>query len=415
MDLFAISALLITFTAVLGWINERYLQLPTAIGVTIGGLITSLVLIGGTKLGLGGEHWATTVLTRINFDQLLMHGMLSFLLFAGALHINLNDLWVHRGPILTLATLGVLISTAIVGVSIFLLLGALGLHLPLVHALLFGALISPTDPVAVLAILKRAQTPKSLEVQISGESLFNDGVGVVVFTAILDLALGGHGVTAGTVALHFLREAGGGALFGLVLGFIAYRMLYAVDNYSVEVLVTLALVTGGYWLAQEISLSGPLAMVMAGLFIGNRGRRLAMSDTTRTHLDSFWLVVDEALNAVLFLLIGLEVLLIDLTPRFLAAGMLAVPVVLAARFLSVGAPIRLLRLRSAAIPYALRLMTWSALRGGIAIALALSLPASAQRGLILVMTYVVVVFSLLVQGPSVEPLARRAKQAMETG
>jgi CPA1 family monovalent cation:H+ antiporter len=408
MTLFEIIAVLITLTAVLGYVNERFIGLPTTIGVTLGGLGVSLALIGLAKLGFAGEAWAERVLGEIDFDTLLMQGMLGFLLFAGALHINLNELLQHKWTILLLATIGTLTSTFLIGGAMYWILDALELGIPFAHALLFGSLISPTDPIAVLGLLKRAKAPKVLELMISGESLFNDGVGVVVFTIILGVVAGGEEVSASHVGTLFVEEAVGGALFGLALGYLAYQLLRRVDNYSVEILVTLAVVTGGYALAGRLHTSGPIAVVVAGIMIGNHGRLFAMSERTREHLDTFWLVVDETLNSILFVLIGLEVLIIRLDLDFLLAGLLAIPVALAARALSVGLPISLLRLRASFIPYTIRMMTWGGLRGGIAIALALSIPPNPHRSLLVVMTYAVVVFSILVQGLTVAPLARRA-------
>ena len=408
MTLFEVIAVLITLTAVLGYLNERFIGLPTTIGVTLGGLLVSLVLIALGNLGFGGEGWAERLLAEVDFDTLLMQGLLSFLLFAGALHVNLNELLQHKWTILILATIGIMISTFLIGTAIYGLVRLLGIGLSYSYALLFGALISPTDPIAVLGLLKRAKAPKALEVLISGESLFNDGVGVVVFTIILAIATGEHGFEMGEVAKLFAEEAIGGLVYGLVLGYLAYEMLRRVDNYTVEILVTLALVTGGYALAARLHTSGPISVVVAGIMIGNQGRLFAMSERTREHLDTFWLVVDEALNAVLFVLIGLEVLVLNLAPGYLIAGLVAIPIALFARAVSVGVPIGLLRLRAEFIPYTIRIMTWGGLRGGIAIALSLSLPASPARDLILVMTYAVVVFSILVQGLTVAPLARRA-------
>lgn len=412
MTLFEVIAVLITLTAVLGYVNERFIGLPTTIGVTLGGLVLSLVLIVLGNFGFGGEGWAERLLDEVQFDALLMQGLLSFLLFAGALHVNLNELLQHKWTILILATIGITISTFLIGTAVYAVAGVLGVPLSYPYALLFGALISPTDPIAVLGLLKSANAPKVIEVLISGESLFNDGVGVVVFTIILAIATGEHGFEAAEVVKLFAEEAIGGMLYGLVLGYLAYEMLRRVDNYTVEILVTLALVTGGYALAGRLHTSGPIAVVVAGIMIGNQGRLFAMSVRTREHLDTFWLVVDEALNAILFVLIGLEVLVLKLTPGAVAAGLLAIPIALIARAVSVGAPIGLLRLRAAFIPYTIRIMTWGGLRGGIAIALSLSLPASGARALIVVMTYAVVVFSILVQGLTVAPLARRATSGL---
>jgi monovalent cation:H+ antiporter, CPA1 family len=410
MTLFEVLAVLITLTALIGFVNERYIGLPPTIGVLLGGLLVSLALVGLDQLGFTGEAWADQLLAEVNFDDLLMKGLLSFLLFAGALHINLNELMEHKWTILLLATLGVVLSTLLIGGVMYVVLQGLGLGIPLPYAMLFGALISPTDPIAVLGILKRVGAPRSLETLISGESLFNDGVGVVVFTMIAGLALGGpHADTSlGAGAALFGREAVGGVAYGLVIGYAAYQLLRRVDNYTVEILITLAVVTGGYALAGHLHTSGPIAVVVAGILIGNQGRHFAMSATTREHLDTFWLVVDETLNAILFVLIGLEVLVLDFADGFLAAALLAIPIVLAARGLSVGLPIGVLRLRARFIPYTIRMMTWGGLRGGIAVALALSLPASEARDLVVVMTYAVVIFSILVQGLTVGPLARRA-------
>jgi CPA1 family monovalent cation:H+ antiporter len=344
-----------------------------------------------------------------------MQGMLGFLLFAGALHIELGDLASQKAAIAVLATLGVVLSTVIVGGLAWCLLAVLGVEMRLIYCLLFGALISPTDPIAVLALLRQAGVPRSLEVTITGESLFNDGVGVVLFLGLLQVATSGGGLEPAPLAGLFVREAAGGAVFGLAAGYATYRLLKSVDNYQVEVLLSLALVAGGYALANALHLSGPIAMVVAGLLIGNHGRSFAMSPTTVEHLDAFWELIDEVLNAVLFVLLGLEVLAVTFTGRDLAAGLLAIPVVLLARVASVGLPVWLLRLRGPIHPCAVRVLTWGGLRGAISVALALSLPREApEREAILEMTYVVVVFSILVQGLTMGPLARRWLNATGT-
>jgi CPA1 family monovalent cation:H+ antiporter len=408
MSLFTVFAILITATALFAWLNERYLRLPGTIGVMVAAMVASLLLIAAAHLGVGGVEWARVLLERVDFDDLLMKGMLSFLLFAGALHVNLEDLVARRWGILSLATVGIAISTVLVGTATWLMLRLVGLEIPYLHALLFGALISPTDPIAVLGLLKRVGTPKSLEAVITGESLFNDGVGVVIFLMLLGLATGGHEVSVGGVVQLFAVEVVGGILLGFALGYAGYLLLKRVNNYMVEILVTLALVAGGYSLAGALHASGPLAMVVAGLFIGNRGRLFAMSDHTREHLDNFWKLLDEILNAVLFVLIGLEILVLDLDPAYLVAGLLAIPVVLGARLFSVGLPIKTLARFRDYPPRTVTMMTWGGLRGGISIALALSLPSSVERDLIVVVTYVVVIFSILVQGLTVGRVARWA-------
>ncbi len=408
MSAFELVAILVTLTALLGWVNQRWIGVVPVVGVTLGGLVFSLALLGIGKLELLGirASFANDVLSRLDFNELLLNGLLGAMLFAGALGVELNALMEHRLMVLVLATVGVLLSTFFVGSLVWLATMAVGVDLPFIYALLFGALISPTDPVAVLAVLNRVHAPEDLRVLISGESLFNDGVGVVVFTAILGVLVSGT-TSPGHVVELFAREALGGLAYGLVLGYVAYLLLKQVDQHTVEVMITLAVVTGGYALAMRLHTSGPLAMVVAGLLVGNRGRALAMSDTTRDHLDKFWIVVDETLNAMLFLIIGLEVVALDLHWQLIVAGLVAIPIVLAARFASVGIPIAFIRLRRAVKPYTVRILTWSGLRGGIAIALALSIPAATEREFVLAITYVVVVFSILVQGLTVERLARR--------
>jgi CPA1 family monovalent cation:H+ antiporter len=398
MSLFAVFAILITITALLSYVNERALRLPPTIGVMVAALSGSLLLVLAGRWGLGVDRWAETLLEQIDFSRLLMDGMLSFLLFAGALHVDLGDLVERKWSILSLATVGVVLSTFLVGTGVYYLLPWLGLELPYVYALLFGALISPTDPIAVLGILRSANAPPRLEATIIGESLFNDGVGVVVFSMILGLVAGEHGMSATDAGGLFLEEAVGGIAFGLALGYVAYVLLKSVDQHVVELLITLALVSGGYVLAGALHTSGPIAMVVAGLFIRNHGRIFGMSDGSRQYQDVFWKLIDEILNAVLFVMIGLEVLVLSWQPGWLLAGVIAIPLLLGVRFVCVGLPISFLRVSREFDPATVRLMTWGGIRGGISIALALSLPPSAHRELILVITYTVVVFSILVQG-----------------
>lgn len=407
MDLFTIAAALITLAAVFSYLNYRFIGLPTTIGVMLISLVMSLALIAMHSMGIYMGFHFEDLLRSVDFDQTVFRGMFAFLLFAGALHININDLSESKWIIGSLATVGVLISTVLVGAAMWLVLGLVGLSLPFIYCLLFGALISPTDPIAVLGILKSAGAPKSLETKISGESLFNDGVGVVVFIVVLELATGASEVNAASIAALFAQEAIGGAFFGLGVGYLAYQTLKRVDNYQVELMITLATVMGGYALATSLHLSGLIAIVVAGLFVGNQGRLLGMSEKTRHHLDIFWELIDEILNAVLFVLMGLEVLVLTFTEQYLLAGLLLIPLVLLARFISVGIPVLALRRYHVFSPGAVRVMTWGGLRGGISVALALSLPAGPERGLIIAVTYIIVVFSILVQGLTLGRVIKR--------
>ena len=403
MEMLDLAALLLTLAAIFSYINFRFLKLPTTIGIMLIAMLISISLVVLGHCGFEGiQNKATVVLEGIDFNKALMHGMLSFLLFSGALHVNLEDLAQHKWIISILATFGVVMSTFIVGSIAWIVFLLIGLKLPFIYCLLFGSLIAPTDPIAVIGILKKAGVPKSLETKITGESLFNDGVAVVVFLVIMGIVTGGHDVTAGHIMLLFMEEAVGGVLFGLAIGWIAYRMLKSVDNYQVEVLITLALVMGGYALANAIHVSGPIAMVVAGIFIGNRGRLFAMSEKTREHLDSFWELIDEILNAVLFLLIGLEILVLTVKGNYLIAGLIMIPVVLLARFISVGVPVTFMRRVRDFSPHAVKIMTWGGLRGGISVALALSIPNGPEREALLTVTYIIVIFSILVQGLTIE-------------
>ena len=401
MGLFEIIAILLTLSAVFSFINYRFLKLPNTIGLMLIGLLFSLLLIAISRFFPGSKQWAVAMLGQIDFDETLLHGMLSFLLFAGALHVNINDLRDQYRIILGLATAGVVLSTFIVGILSWGMLNLFGFNISFIYCLLFGALISPTDPIAVLGILKKAGAPKSLETKIVGESLFNDGVGVVIFLILLEIATSGYEMSAARVVMLFVQEAIGGGLLGLGTGMLAYWMLKQVDNYQVEILITLGLATGGYALAEALHLSAPIAIVVAGLFIGNHGRSFAMSEDTRQNLDTFWELADEVLNAVLFLLIGLEVMVLSYNWLSLAAALLAIVIVLSARLISVSVAINLLKRFRSFSPHVVKILTWGGLRGGISIALALSLPPGRERDVLLAITYGVVVFSILVQGLSI--------------
>jgi CPA1 family monovalent cation:H+ antiporter len=410
MTLMHTVTILVCLSAGFSYLNHRYIKLPVTIGLMAMALAMSLVLLCLGKLGYGIESQARSFVQRIDFGEALLHGMLSFLLFAGALHVNLDDLLDQKWFIGTLACGGVLVSTAIVGSLTYLGLEWLGHPIPLIAAFLFGALISPTDPIAVLGILKNANAPKRLEIKITGESLFNDGVGVAVFLVLLAMAESGR-VTPEAMGWLLLQEAVGGIVLGLALGYGAYLMLKSVDQHSVEILITLALVMGGYAVADALHTSGPIAVVVAGLLIGNHGRHLAMSDTTREYLDTFWELIDELLNAVLFVLIGLEVLVLRFQDEYLFAGLLAIPLVLFARFVSVSLPVQFFRLFEDLTNRATVILTWGGLRGGISVAMALSLPASTYRDAIVAMTYIVVVFSILIQGLTIERLIRAPEKS----
>ncbi len=403
-----IAAACLVVTALLAYLNHRFVRLPTTIGVMVIALVLSLLIVVLDVVGVSHalRTYEESLLRSIDFSDVLMQGMLSLLLFAGALHVDLSELKALRWPVASLALVGTLVSTLIVGHGLWAALPWVGLELPLMYCLLFGALISPTDPIAVMGIVKSAGAPKNLEHVIAGESLFNDGVGVVIFSLLLGMLVSGSAPTTGAALALLAREAGGGIAFGLVLGYVTYRLLKSVDEYQVEVLLTLAAVTGGYALARALHISGPLAMVVTGLIIGNQGRALAMSDTTRRYLDMFWELLDEILNAVLFVLIGMEVLLIHFSVPVLVAGVVAIVVTLLARCLSVGLPVAALGARFGLPAGAWRVLTWGGLRGGISVALALSLPAGPHRDTVLALTYCVVVFSILVQGLSIGRVVR---------
>ncbi len=450
MDLFAITSIVVVISAIFGYVNVRFIKLPKTIGLMLIAIIATCLVFATAWFDPRILGAARTLIGYIDFQEVLLDVMLGFLLFAGALHTNFDQLRVQRWPILIFSTVGVVVSTFLVGAASYYVFGALGLQVQFIHCLLFGALISPTDPIAVLGILKAAGVPKKLEAKIVGESLFNDGVGVVVFLTIFSIATGGQQphrsttplesavaadiddaaesgsaeaaqehaappdhsppqeTTLRSVATLFGVEVCGGVLLGLQLGTVTFYAMRSIDDYEIEVIITLACVMGGYSLASHLHLSAPLAIVVAGLIVGNdTARGSAMSDQTEDYVDRFWEMVDMLMNAVLFVLIGLELLILRVELVYVYAALAAILFVLAARFISLVAPVKLFSRRLDFVPHSLTIMTWGGLRGGISIALALQMNADMNRDLFVTVTYGVVIFSIIVQGLSVGPLAGR--------
>ena len=409
MDYFLIITILVVISAAFGYLNVRLLKLPNTIGLMVITIVFTLAVIALSYFDntlLNAEKY---IISQIDFETVLLDIMLSFLLFAGALHTNFEQLKVQRWPVLAFSTLGVLVSTFLVGTAMFYLLPLFGLDVNYIYCLLFGALISPTDPIAVLGILKKAGVPKKLETKIVGESLFNDGVGVVVFLTIFQIAgSGGAHVEPMEILALFGEEVIGGILLGLLLGWITYRLMKSIDDYDIEVIITLAAVMGGTVIAQQLHLSAPLAMVTAGLIVGNNTvRQSAMSEITESYVDKFWELIDILLNTILFVLIGMEMLVLAFEGSYIVAGLIAIPIVLVCRFTSLLLPISFFKKRLDFVPNTNLIMTWGGLRGGISIALALGLTQEMHRDLFLVITYAIVVFSIIVQGLTVGKLVKR--------
>jgi CPA1 family monovalent cation:H+ antiporter len=412
MDVFTIISVLVFLSAIFGYINARFLKLPNSIGLMLITIVFTMVVFGIGYVDdtlINAERY---IIDQIDFKSVLLDIMLSFLLFAGALHTNFEQLKVQRWPILVFSTLGVLVSTFLVGTSMYYLLQLLGMDISFIYCLLFGSLISPTDPIAVLGILKKAGAPKQLETKIVGESLFNDGVGVVVFLTIFQLASAGESVVGPLEILElFGVEVIGGLALGLGLGWGTYKLMRSIDDYDIEVIITLATVMVGTLIAQKFHLSAPLAMVAAGLVVGNDTvRNSAMSETTEIYVDKFWELLDILLNTLLFVLIGMEMLVLSFKTEYIIAGLLAIPLVLICRYLSLLLPIKFFEKRLDFVPRTNLVMTWGGLRGGISIALALGLSDDMHRDVFLVITYIVVVFSIIGQGLTVEKLIKRVVQ-----
>ena len=434
LTLFEIAALLLALSALFSWLNAAFIKLPHTIGLLVIALVVSLLLIGleAVAPSLGLADSLRGAISQVDFNETVMKGMLGFLLFAGALHVDFSRLANAKWAIGLMASIGVLISTFIIGTGMWLAAKLFGVHLPFIWALVFGSLISPTDPVAVLSILKTVKMPKDLEAKIAGESLFNDGVGVVVFTIIVAIAVGTTGAGAhagdivmiaaagGEVASHggggfdvaeiaklFFYEAGGGAILGGLTGWMAYRMMAFIDEHAIEILITLGIVAATYALSIRLHLSGPIAVVITGLMIGNKGVSMSMSEHTKEFLFGFWEMIDEILNSVLFLLIGLELLVLAITPQYFWITLVAIPLMLIARFVAVSIPIKFLSTFKEFTQGAIPVLTWGGVRGGISVALALSLPENEYKPLILTATYGVVVFSIIVQGLTVKGLVEK--------
>jgi len=420
MDVFELSAALVSLAAIFSFLNYHFIRLPTTIGLMLFALLTSLVIIVAGTFFPEFRDTMTSSVAQIDFDETVLQCLLGFLLFAGSLHINLNELTRHWLLIGLLISVGVVVSTILVGVLTYAVCSLLGLPVQFIYCLLFGALISPTDPIAVLGLLRQMGAPQDLGIKIAGESLFNDGVGVVVFLGLLEAAVGGHGFDLAHLGELFLIEAVGGAIFGLVLGSAVFFMLRSVENYHVEVLLSLALAAGGYALAMRLHLSGPIAMVIAGLLIGNQGRKYAMSPTTVEHLDLFWELIDEILNAMLFVLIGLEILVLEFQLSYIWLGLILIPVTLFCRAVAVAGPVAtVMRSRESTIGL-VKILTWGGLRGGISVALALSIPRMvegeplAERDTIIAATYIIVLFSILVQGLTIKTVVRKVLAEEQT-
>ncbi len=400
MDLFAIITILVVVSAAFAYINERFVKLPYTIGAMVITILMSMILTISGWIEPSLTNPLKDLISQIDFSKVLLEILLSFLLFAGALHTNFDQLKVQRGPILAFATFGVLVSTFLIGGIMYFILGMLGLDIAFIYCLLFGALISPTDPIAVLGILKKVGVPKKLETKIVGESLFNDGVGVVVFLTIFAIAEKGlANITFGEIGLLLLEEVLGGIALGALLGYIAFKLMKSIDDYSVEVLITIAIVMGGYLLAQKLHFSGPLAVVVAGLIVGHDTvRDTSMSEITELYVDKFWETWDALLNGILFVLIGLEILILPFEKSYIIAGLIAIPIILIARWIALGIPIVIYKKKLNFVPNTGFMMTWGGLRGGISIALALTLTEDMHKDPFIIITYVVVIFSIVVQG-----------------
>lgn len=416
MELYYSFSYLIVLAAIFAYVNHRFLKLPSTIGIMVIAITVSVFLIFFGESVLPKTYGRlNSLMNSINFTEVLMGAMLNFLLFAGAIHINIKDLKEQLLPVMTFATVGVLISTFVVGVAMYYILPLIGLHLSFIYCLVFGALISPTDPVAVLSILKNSNVPKELETKVAGESLFNDGMAVVVFAVVLQLATGKNvELTGENIFMLLLHEAGGGVALGVLLGYVTSRMMRHVDDYIISVLVTLSVVMGGYLIARQFHISGPLTMVTAGLFMGNFNRNFKMKSVTQDYLIKFWELIDEILNSVLFLFIGFELLMIKDLNKYTVAGLIAILVVLIARFASIWIPTKFMSFRNRFNPQTVKVLVWGGIRGGVSIALAMSIPKGENSDIILSITYFVVVFSIIVQGLTIGKVANTDKMAKES-
>jgi CPA1 family monovalent cation:H+ antiporter len=415
MELYYSFSVLIVLASVFAYINHRILKLPSTIGIMVIAIIVSVTLVVSGDLFLPKTTTnLTELIHRFNFTEVLMGAMLNFLLFAGGIHINIKDLREQFGPVLMFSTVGVIISTFAVAIGVYYLLPYVGITMPFIYCLVFGALISPTDPVAVLSVLKQAKVSNALKTKIAGESLFNDGMAVVVFTVVLQLALGKEiALNVESIGLLLLKEAGGGLLLGVLLGYSASRAMRVVDDYIISVLITLSVVMGGYLIAHELHISAPLAMVAAGLFMGNFSESFKMKSETQDYLIKFWELIDEIMNAVLFLFIGFELLLIKDLNDYLLAGGICIIIVLAARWIAIFVPTKFMSLRYRFSPQTVKVLVWGGIRGGVSIALALSIPQNEHNKIIISITYCVVVFSIVVQGLTIGKVANPKQIAKE--
>ncbi len=408
MEVYKLITVIVVLTAMFGYVNHRFLKLPATIGIMLISLIISLVVIIVGWLNPILFDAVTRIIRTFDFNTVLMQVLLGFLLFAGAIHIDIKMLKKESAAIITFSTIGTLISTFVVAALMYVVVSWFGFTVDFISCLLFGALISPTDPIAVLGILRKENISPTLEMKITGESLFNDGVAVVFFITIYEIIqTGTEHVSALQIGWLFLKEAGGGLLYGLLLGYAGFWLVRSIDNYIIEVLITLAIVMGGYMLAGYLHVSGPLAMVSAGIITGNKSLEEATSHVTKDYIDKFWEMIDEVMNAILFLLIGFEMLLIPFSLSLFWLGCVAIVIVLLARFVSVSIPFVFLRYTKTFEKNAIAILTWGGLRGGISVALALSLPASATSQLFVSVTYIIVLFSIIVQGLTIGKFARK--------
>ncbi len=399
MNFYELIAALITLTAILAFINHRYIKLPSSIGLLLASMFLSFVVLILNYYNFTFLKDISAVVNSVDFNHVLMGGMISFMLFAAAIHIPLEDLKPQKGPILVFSTIGVVLSTFIIGTLIYYIFPLIGFDLSYINCLLFGALISPTDPIAVLGILKETKLPKSIEMKISGESLFNDGVAVVVFASLYQIAAFSEGeFSVSASLLMFLREAVGGVLFGAAIGYGGYLMLKSINSYKVEVLITLAIVMGGFSIAQFLHVSGPLAMVAGGLLVGNLSKKDGWSEQTQEYLEKFWELIDEVLNAILFVWIGLEILIIHPPENFLLISLATILIIVVSRWLSISIPSFLIPLKEKIPQKTVVVMVWAGLRGGLSLAMALSLSSTMNRDLFIYLTYIVVIFTIVIQG-----------------